>query len=89
MLATRTQSFEHIEKVWYAHGTQSGTLWDWKHILDMAHFLVGEITAVSGLKTYNRYEKEVRESPLISADECTIAILEFKNGAVGRLNHQE
>jgi len=80
--------FEHIEKVWYAHGTQSGTLMGiGSHILDMAHFLVGEITAVSGLKkTYNQIRKDSSgKAHSISADECTIAILEFKNGAVGTI----
>ncbi len=80
--------FEHIEKVWYAHGTQSGTLMGiGSHIIDMAHFLIGEVTAVSGLKkTFNPTRMDHSgKTQEVSADECTIAILAFENGAVGTI----
>jgi len=79
---------EVVENVWYAKGTRSGTLLGIGcHILDMARFLVGDIIAVSGLKkTFNttRVNRSGKIIP-VSADEGTIAILEFENGAIGTL----
>ncbi|MEI6156994.1 MAG: Gfo/Idh/MocA family oxidoreductase [Atribacterota bacterium] len=77
---------EPVEKVWYATGTQSGTLLGIGcHLLDMARFLVGEISALSGLKkTFNPLRSNRNgESLLVTGDESTIALLEFENGAIG------
>lgn len=77
-----------LEKVWYAHGTCSGTLLGIGcHILDMARFLVGEVTALSGLKkTFIPSRKNLNgEIFPVSTDEGTIALLEFNNGAIGTL----
>ena len=48
-----------IENAWYAAGTASGVLLGiGSHVIDMARFLVGEITSVSGLaKTFNTSRK--------------------------------
>ena len=79
---------EVIENVWYAGGTKSGVLLGIGcHIIDMARFLVGEITSVSGLtKTYNRSRKyESGAAEEVTVDETNMAIVEFENGAVGTL----
>jgi len=79
---------EVIENAWYAAGTASGTLLGiGSHVIDMARFLVGEITSVSGLvRTFNPTRKrssgEVEE---VTADEGNLACVEFDNGAIGAL----
>ncbi len=66
----------------------SGVLGDLgSHTLDLARFIVGEITAVNGrLKTF------IKERPLaddtskkgpVTVDDAYMALLEFENGAIG------
>ncbi len=76
------------ENVWYAAGTKSGVLLGIGcHIIDLSRFLVGEITAVSGLvKTFNTERKFASGTvEKITADEVNCALVEFENGAVGTL----
>ena len=79
---------EVIENAWYAAGTASGVLLGiGSHVIDMARFLVGEITTVSGLvATFNRRRKRasgVEEE--VTADEGNVACVQFDNGAIGTL----
>ena len=79
---------EVIENAWYAAGTASGTLLGiGSHVIDMARFLVGEITTVSGLvKTFNTSRKRASgKLEQVAADEGNIACVEFANGAIGVL----
>jgi predicted dehydrogenase len=77
-----------LEEVWYASGTRSGILLGiGSHVVDMARFLLGEITSVSGLlRTWNT-ARTSRAGGLetVSADEANVAVVEFANGAVGML----
>jgi len=78
---------EVIENAWYAAGTASGVLLGiGSHVIDMARFLVGEITSLSGLvKTFNTTRKRGAsgEMETVTADEGNIASVEFDNGAIG------
>ena len=79
---------EVIENAWYAAGTASGTLLGiGSHVIDMARFLVGEITTVSGLvKTFNSQRKRASgKVEEVTADEGNIASVEFDGGAIGSL----
>ena len=79
---------EVLENVWYASGTKSGVLLGIGcHIIDMARFLVGEITSVSGLlKTHNTVRKDgTGTEETVTADEQNLALVEFENGAAGTL----
>jgi predicted dehydrogenase len=79
---------EPIENVWYASGPRSGVLLGIGcHVVDMARFLVGEIKAVNGLnRTYTRSRpKKSGGYEEVRADEGSVAILEFENGATGTL----
>jgi len=79
---------EPIENAWYAAGTASGTLLGiGSHVIDMARFLVGEITTVSGLaKTFNPSRKRASgQVEEVTADEGNIATVEFAGGAIGAL----
>lgn len=77
-----------LEDVWYASGTRSGILLGiGSHIIDMARFLVGEITSISGrLHTWNTARtRRSGASETVSADEANVAVVEFANGAIGTL----
>ncbi len=79
---------EVIENAWYAAGTASGTLLGiGSHVIDMARFLVGEITSVSGLvRTFNTSRKRASgEVEEVLADEGNIACVEFAGGAIGSI----
>lgn len=79
---------EPIENAWYAAGTASGVLLGiGSHVIDMARFLVGEITRLSGLvKTFNTSRKRASgQVEEVTADEGNIASVEFDNGAIGVL----
>jgi predicted dehydrogenase len=59
------------------------------HIVDLAHFLVGDITSVSALaKTFIK-ERPLPENPSkkgeVDVDDSFESIVEFKNGAIGHL----
>lgn len=66
-----------------AHGDMNA------HIIDLARFLVGEFEAVTGLQ-----EVFIKERPLtsgegvgkVSADDATLFMARFRNGAVGSFN---
>jgi len=79
---------EPMENVWYASGARSGVLLGIGcHVIDMARFLVGEIKTVSGFnKTFiaSRPRKSGKCEE-VKADEGSVAILEFENGAIGTL----
>jgi len=77
-----------LEDCWYASGTKSGVLLGiGSHIIDMARFLAGEITTVSGLvKTWNTSRRtRAGKAETVTADEAAVAIVEFAGGAVGTL----
>lgn len=79
---------EVIENVWYAAGTASGVLLGiGSHAIDMARFLVGEITTVSGLvKTFNTPRKRASgQQEEVTADEGNLACVEFADGAMGSI----
>lgn len=76
------------ENVWYTAGTKSGVLLGIGcHVIDLSRFLVGEITAVSGLmKTFNTERKLSSGAvEMVTADEVNYALVEFDNGTVGTL----
>jgi len=77
-----------LEDAWYASGTKSGILLGiGSHIIDMARFLLGEITALSGLvRTWNS-SRLSRTGVLetVTADEGNLALVEFASGATGTL----
>ena len=77
-----------VEDVWYTSGTRSGILLGiGSHLIDMARFLMGEITSVSGLlRTWNTTRANragARET--VTADEGNLALVEFASGAAGTL----
>lgn len=77
-----------LEDVWYASGTRSGILLGiGSHIIDMARFLLGEITSVSGrLCTWHTARtSRAGGRETVNADEANMAVVEFANGAVGTL----
>jgi len=77
-----------LEDCWYASGTKSGVLLGiGSHIIDMARFLAGEITTVSGLvKTWNTSRRtRAGKAESVTADEANVALVEFASGAVGTL----
>ncbi len=77
-----------LEDCWYASGTKSGVLLGiGSHIIDMARFLVGEITTVSGLVSTWNLSRRTRAggTETVSADEGNVAIVTFEGGAVGTL----
>ncbi len=79
---------EVTENVWYAAGTGSGVLLGIGcHIIDLARFLVGEITAVSGkVKTFNTSRTDRSgKTGRVRADEVSCALVEFENGVTGTL----
>jgi len=79
---------EVVENIWYAKKTRTGVLGGIGcHVIDLARFLVGEISAVSGIvKTFHSKRKtKVGDEQDIDADEGNVALIEFENGAIGTL----
>lgn len=77
-----------VEDVWYASGTRSGILLGiGSHIIDMARFLLGEITSVSALvHTWNTARaNRAGAVQTVSADEGNLALVQFASGAAGTL----
>jgi len=77
-----------LEDAWYASGTKSGILLGiGSHIIDMARFLLGEITALSGLvRTWNKSRvSQAGVVETVTADEGNLALVEFASGATGTL----
>ncbi|HAJ95704.1 MAG TPA: dehydrogenase [Actinobacteria bacterium] len=80
--------FEPVENVWYASGTKSGVMLGiGSHIIDMARFLVGEISSVFGKQSIFNRSRPKKDGKLenVDADESNIAIVEFESGAVGTI----
>jgi predicted dehydrogenase len=79
---------EPIENIWYATGTKSGVMLGiGSHVIDMARFLIGEITSVFGLQKVFNIERSTKKGGLETseADESNSAIVEFEDGSVGTL----
>lgn len=79
---------EPLDNVWYASGSKSGVLLGIGcHIIDLARVLVGEVKSVLGIsKTFNTTRLNFKGTKeRINADEENMAILEFKNGAIGTI----
>jgi predicted dehydrogenase len=77
-----------VEDVWYTSGTRSGILLGiGSHVIDMARFLMGEITSVSGLvRTWNTARvNRAGMVETVSVDEGNLALVEFAGGAAGTL----
>jgi len=68
----------------------SGALGDLgAHIIDLARFLVGEITTVSALTRTFIKERKLMEDPSkkvpVTVDDAFVALVEFEGGAIGTL----
>ena len=67
----------------------SGALGDLgAHIIDLARFLVGEVTSVGGVtRTFVRERRLPGESTkgIVDVDDAFVATVEFENGAIGTL----
>ncbi|MDD3699411.1 MAG: Gfo/Idh/MocA family oxidoreductase [Atribacterota bacterium] len=68
----------------------SGALGDLgAHIIDLARFLVGEITTVSSLTRTFIKERKLAEDPRkkvpVTVDDAFVALVEFEKGAIGTL----
>ena len=77
-----------IEKLWYAHGAKGSgvALGIGTHLIDMARFLVGEITEVSGMMpNYTPYRNSQNGQVKVEKDEDMLAMVAFENGATGLL----
>lgn len=77
-----------LEDAWYASGTKSGILLGiGSHIIDMSRFLLGELVALSGLvRTYNTTRaSRAGTVETVTADEGSLALVEFASGATGTL----
>ena len=72
--------------LWYCSGARSGILQGiGSHAIDQGRFLVGEIKSVSSLVRTFHPERALPTVGCegVTADEATVSILEFQNGAVG------
>lgn len=77
-----------LERLWYAYGSKaSGVSYGiGSHIIDMARFLVGEITTVSGLmKIYTKERPSNKGLHKVLKEEEMLALVEFNNEASGIL----
>ena len=77
-----------LEKLSFAHGSKGSgvALCIGCHIIDMARFLVGEITEVSGMMPlYNQYRNSENGRVRVDKEEDMLAMLSFDNGATGLL----
>ncbi len=56
------------------------------HVIDLAHFLVGPITAVTAAaRTYTRTRPAGATVREVTVEDAVVATLEFQNGAIGTL----
>ena len=77
-----------FEKLSFAHGPRGAgaALGIGTHLIDLARFLVGEITEVSGtMPIYNPYRNSQQGPVKIERDEEMLAMVSFDNGATGML----
>jgi predicted dehydrogenase len=77
-----------VEKLWYAHGYKKNgvSLGIGCHLIDMARYLVGEITEVAGMMpTYNQFRNSEKGQIKVEVEEDMLAMLNFENGATGLL----
>jgi predicted dehydrogenase len=77
-----------FEKLSFAQGPKGSgaALCIGTHIIDMARFLVGEITTVSGmLPTYNVFRDSQKGRVRVDKEEDMLAMVGFDNGATGML----
>ena len=77
-----------IEKIAFLQGSKGSgiALCIGCHIIDMARFLVGEITEVSGMMPiHNPYRNSQKGQVRIDKEEDMLAMLSFDNGATGLL----
>lgn len=75
-----------LENVWYTAGKRTGVMLGIGcHLLDIARYLMGEVTAVTGtVKTFNTRRKNLKGAEEeITADELDAGLLEFESGALG------
>jgi predicted dehydrogenase len=81
-----------LEKLFYAYGAKgSGTaLAIGTHLIDMARFLVGEMTHVSGLfPTYNSIRNSKKGPVQVTVDEEMLVTAQFDGGATALLRASE
>lgn len=78
-----------FENLWYAAGPKSsGVLYGiGSHIIDMARFLVGDIeTVMGGQRNYTPLRNSINGGQQsVSSEEDAIAVVSFKNGALGSI----
>ncbi|MEA5015476.1 MAG: Gfo/Idh/MocA family oxidoreductase [Candidatus Limiplasma sp.] len=77
-----------VEKLWYAFGPKSSgvALGTGSHLIDMARFLVGEISEVGGLlPTYTPLRQSAGGPVPVTKDEDMLCVARFENGAAGML----
>ena len=77
-----------IEKLWYAQGSKGSgvSLGIGCHLIDMARFLVGEITEVSGMTpNYTPLRNSQKGQVRVDKEEDMLAMVSFDNGATGLL----
>jgi len=77
-----------VEKLWYAHGSKSSgvSLGIGVHLIDMARFLVGEITEVSGMTpNYTPHRNSRNGRTQVDKEEDMLAMVSFDSGATGLL----
>jgi predicted dehydrogenase len=77
-----------VEKLWYAQGYKGNgvSLGIGSHLIDMARFLVGEITEVSGMMpVYNQNRNSQKGQVRVDKEEDMLAVVGFDNGATGLL----
>ena len=77
-----------VEKVWYAAGYKGSgvSLGIGSHLIDMARFLCGEITTVSGLTANHNPVRPSANGPReVLTEEEMLAVVQFESGATGEL----
>ena len=77
-----------VERVWYAAGSKGSgvSLGIGSHLIDMARFLCGEITTVSGLTANHNPIRPSATGPReVKTEEEMLAIVSFESGATGNL----
>jgi len=77
-----------FEKLWYAQGSKGSgvSLGIGCHLIDMARFLVGDITEVSGMMAnYTPLRNSQKGQVKVDKEEDMLAVAAFDNGATGLL----
>jgi predicted dehydrogenase len=77
-----------FEKLWYTQGSKGSgvALGIGSHLIDMARFLAGEITEVSGMMPiYTPVRKSEKGQARVEKEEDMLAMVTFDNGATGLL----